>query len=256
MTAYEKVACVRSEKRPTAISYINRIVTDPIMLYGDRQYGNDPAVIGGIGMLGNLPVTYIATERGNTIEERVRRNFGCPKPEGYRKALRLMKQAEKFRRPVLTIIDTSGAYCGKDAEERGQGEAIARNIYEMSSLRTPVIALIIGEGESGGALGIGVADRVYMLENAVYSVISPEGCASILLGDASRASEMADALKITADDMAHFGVIDGIIPERFDRFGMMCADIREMLCAGFSALLEMSDNELLAQRYERFRRIG
>ena len=256
MTAYEKVACVRSEKRPTAISYINRIVTDPIMLYGDRQYGNDPAVIGGIGMLGNLPVTYIATERGNTIEERVRRNFGCPKPEGYRKALRLMKQAEKFRRPVLTIIDTSGAYCGKDAEERGQGEAIARNIYEMSSLRTPVIALIIGEGESGGALGIGVADRVYMLENSIYSVISPEGCASILLGDASRAPEMAESLRITADDMQSLGVVDGIIAERFERFGAMCAEIRELICGEFKALLELSDDELIAHRYNKFRRIG
>ena len=255
MTAYEKVAAVRSEKRPTAISYINRIVTDPIMLYGDRQYGNDPAVIGGIGMIGDIPVTYVATERGNTIEERVRRNFGCPKPEGYRKALRLMKQAEKFRRPILTIIDTSGAYCGKDAEERGQGEAIARNILEMSGLRTPVIALIIGEGESGGALGIGVADRVFMLENAVYSVISPEGCASILFGDSSKAGEAAESLKITSEDMARFGVIDGIIHEKFERFNMMCTEIRDILYGEYRKLLDLSDEDLIAGRYEKFRKI-
>ena len=255
MTAYEKVIAVRSEKRPTAISYINRIVTDPIMLYGDRQYGNDPAVVGGIGMIGDLPITYVATERGNTIEERVRRNFGCPKPEGYRKALRLMKQAEKFRRPILTIIDTSGAYCGKDAEERGQGEAIARNILEMSGLRTPIIALIIGEGESGGALGIGVADRIYMLENAIYSVISPEGCASILLGDAAKAPEVAESLKITAPDMQQFRVTDGVIGERFERFGFMCTEIRDLLYREYRQLLQCTDDELLGKRYEKYRQI-
>ena len=166
-----------------------------------------------------------------------------------------MKQAEKFRRPILTIIDTSGAYCGKDAEERGQGEAIARNILEMSGLRTPVIALIIGEGESGGALGIGVADRVFMLENAVYSVISPEGCASILFGDSSKAGEAAESLKITSEDMARFGVIDGIIHEKFERFNMMCTEIRDILYGEYRKLLDLSDEDLIAGRYEKFRKI-
>nr|MBQ4317738.1 acetyl-CoA carboxylase carboxyl transferase subunit alpha [Clostridia bacterium] len=255
MTPYERLCEVRSEKRPTAISYINRLITDPIMLYGDRRYGNDPAIIGGIGMLDGIPVTYIATERGNTLEERVRRNFGCPKPEGYRKALRLMKQAEKFHRPVITFIDTSGAYCGRDAEERGQGEAIARNIIEMSGLDTPIISVIIGEAESGGALGIGVADRLYMLRNAVYSVISPEGCASILSGDASKAPEMAEALHITSEDMTALGVADGIIEEHFERFGMMCHEMKQLLRCELSMLLELDTAELKRQRYERFRKL-
>ncbi len=256
MTAYERVNEVRGSKRPTAMAYISRLFPDSIKLYGDRLYANDPAIVGGIGMLDGIPVTYIATERGNTTEERVRRNFGCPKPEGYRKALRLMKQAEKFHRPIITFIDTSGAFCGREAEERGQGEAIARNILEMSHLKTPIIAIVIGEGESGGALGIGVSDRLYMLENAVYSVISPEGCASILLGDSEKAPEMADALKITAEDMVGFGVADGIIPERFERFGAMCGDMKSMLRRDLIELMKLDADVLLDERRARYARMG
>lgn len=256
MTAYEKLKEARSQNRPTASAYISKLITDPIEFHGDRCFGDDPAIIGGVGLLGNIPVTYIATERGTATEERIRRNFGCSKPEGYRKALRLMKQAEKFHRPVITLVDTSGAFCGKDAEERGQGQAIAENLACMMGLRTPIIAVIIGEGESGGALGIAVADRVYMLENAVYSVISPEGCASILWKDSSRAPEMAENLKITAKYMKKFGIAERIIPEQFDRFHAMCGEMKKILYHDIMLLKEKSCDTLLEERYARFRRIG
>ena len=256
MTAYEKLKEARSQNRPTASAYISKLITDPIEFHGDRCFGDDPAIIGGVGLLGNIPVTYIATERGTATEERIKRNFGCPKPEGYRKALRLMKQAEKFHRPVITLVDTSGAFCGKDAEERGQGQAIAENLACMMGLRTPIIAVIIGEGESGGALGIAVADRVYMLENAVYSVISPEGCASILWKDSSRAPEMAENLKITAKYMKKFGIAERIIPEQFDRFHAMCGEMKKTLYHDIMLLKEKSCDTLLEERYARFRRIG
>ncbi len=256
MTAYEKLKEARSQNRPTASAYISKLITDPIEFHGDRCFGDDPAIIGGVGLLGNIPVTYIATERGTATEERIKRNFGCPKPEGYRKALRLMKQAEKFHRPVITLVDTSGAFCGKDAEERGQGQAIAENLACMMGLRTPIITAIIGEGESGGALGIAVADRVYMLENAVYSVISPEGCASILWKDSSRAPEMAENLKITAKYMKKFGIAERIIPEQFDRFHAMCGEMKKILYHDIMLLKEKSCDTLLEERYARFRRIG
>ena len=256
MTAYEKLKEARSQNRPTASAYISKLITDPIEFHGDRCFGDDPAIIGGVGLLGNIPVTYIATERGTATEERIKRNFGCSKPEGYRKALRLMKQAEKFHRPVITLVDTSGAFCGKDAEERGQGQAIAENLACMMGLRTPIIAVIIGEGESGGALGIAVADRVYMLENAVYSVISPEGCASILWKDSSRAPEMAENLKITAKYMKKFGIAERIIPEQFDRFHAMCGEMKKILYHDIMLLKEKSCDTLLEERYARFRRIG
>ncbi|MBO5329523.1 MAG: acetyl-CoA carboxylase carboxyl transferase subunit alpha, partial [Anaerotignum sp.] len=204
MKAYEKLQMARSQHRPTSRAYIEKMFTERTELHGDRKYADDNAVIGGIGMLDNMPVTYIGIERGRNLEERIRCNFGCPMPEGYRKALRLMKQAEKFRRPIICFVDTSGAFCGEEAEERGQGQAIADNLMQMMGLRTPVITIVIGEGGSGGALGLSVANKLYMLENAVFSVISPEGCASILWEDAKMAAEAAEALHITAEDMVGF----------------------------------------------------
>ena len=256
MNAYEKLKAARSQSRPTAKCYIEKIISKPIEFHGDRRFADDPAMVCGVGYLGTIPVTYIATERGADMEERVRRNFGCPKPEGYRKALRLMKQAEKFGRPVITFVDTSGAFCGKDAEERGQGQAIAENLTAMMGLKVPILTVVIGEGESGGALGIAVSDRVYMLENAVYSVISPEGCASILWKDSGRAPEMADHLKITAEHMKQFGVVERIIPEQFDRFSAMCLGMKRMLSKDVKRLLEMDVESLKRRRYGRFRKIG
>lgn len=186
MTAYEKLKTARLTGRPTGKSYVDELFDDKIILCGDRRFAEDSAILGGIGTLDGMPVTFIAIDKGQNTAERIKNNFGCPKPEGYRKALRLMKQAEKFSRPVICFVDTLGAYCGAEGEERGQGEAIAENLMEMMGLHTPVISIVIGEGGSGGALGLCVADRVYMLENAVYSVISPEGCASILWKDSSR----------------------------------------------------------------------
>ena len=180
MNAYEKLQTARSQTRPTARSYIEKLFQERTELHGDRKYADDAAIIGGIGMLGDIPATFIGIERGRNLEERIRCNFGCPMPEGYRKALRLMRQAEKFHRPVICFVDTSGAFCGEEAEERGQGQAIADNLMQMMGLETPIITIVIGEGGSGGALGLSVANKLYMLENAVFSVISPEGCASIL----------------------------------------------------------------------------
>ena len=211
MTAYERLQAARAQDRPTSRAYIENLFTERTELHGDRKYADDPAIIGGIGYLGDIPVTFIGIERGRDLQERIRCNFGCPMPEGYRKALRLMKQAEKFHRPVICFVDTSGAYCGEEAEERGQGQAIADNLMQMMGLETPIITIVIGEGGSGGALGLSVANRVYMLENAVFSVISPEGCASILWEDASKAADAAECLKITAEDMKRFGVAQDVI---------------------------------------------
>ena len=213
MNAYEKVTRARSASRPSGAYYIARLFDSFYELKGDRRFADDGAIIGGIGYLSGLAVTVIAMERGETIEERMRRNFGCPSPEGYRKALRLMKQAEKFHRPVITFISSPGAYCGIGAEERGQGEAIAENLMEMSALKTPIVAVVLSEGGSGGALALSVADRIFMLEDAVYSVISPEGCASILFKDSAKAPEAAEALKLTAEDLKGFGIADRIIKE-------------------------------------------
>ena len=195
-------------------------------------------------------------DKGRDLAERMKKHFGCPMPEGYRKALRLMKQAEKFGRPVVCIVDTLGAHPGADGEERGQGQAIAENLFEMMGLKTPILSVVIGEGGSGGALALAVADRVYMLENAVYSVISPDGCASILWKDASRVQDAADCLRITAEDMVSFGVAEGVIPEDFSHFDKMCAEIKELLLGDLSELRGLSDERLLEERYERFRRIG
>jgi acetyl-CoA carboxylase carboxyl transferase subunit alpha len=210
---WRRVELARHPDRPYAMDYISRIFDGFIELHGDRAFGDDPAVIGGLGFLEGRPVTILANQKGRTLKENVRRNHGMANPEGYRKALRLAGEAEKFRRPIVTFVDTAGAYPGLGAEERGIGEAIARNLKCFSQLKTPLICIIIGEGGSGGALGLCVGDKIYMLENAIYSVISPEGCASILLRDVSKAKDAAAMLKITSTDLLEFKVINGIIPE-------------------------------------------
>lgn len=254
--AYERVKAARDNSRPTGSDYIKNIITGFIELHGDRRFADDAAIVGGIGFLDETPVTVIAIEKGKTAKERVRRSFGAPQPEGYRKALRLMKQAEKFKRPVLCLVDTSGAYCGIGAEERGQGQAIAENLMEMSTLKTPVISIVVGEGGSGGALALAVSDRVWMLENAIYSVISPEGCASILWKDAALARDAADCLKLTAQDGKDNGIVDDIISE--EDIGQPCFyhKIKHMLTEEFSVLASKPEDALLAERYEKFRKIG
>lgn len=256
MTAYERLQAARAQDRPTSRAYIENLFTERTELHGDRKYADDPAIIGGIGYLGDIPVTFIGIERGRDLQERIRCNFGCPMPEGYRKALRLMKQAEKFHRPVICFVDTSGAYCGEEAEERGQGQAIADNLMQMMGLETPIITIVIGEGGSGGALGLSVANRVYMLENAVFSVISPEGCASILWEDASKAADAAECLKITAEDMKRFGVAEDVIEENFDSFDVMCEDLKARLLSDVQELERYSGRVLSEKRYERFRKLG
>lgn len=256
MTPYEKLKKTRQNGRPTGAFYINALFTDRIELHGDRRFAEDAAIVSGIGTLEDIPVTYIAIEKGTDLAARMKTNFGCPKPEGYRKALRLMKQAEKFHRPVICFVDTQGAFCGADGEERGQGEAIAENIMEMLGLKTPTISIVIGEGGSGGALALCSADRVYMLENAVYSVISPEGCASILWKDASRAEDAAQCLRITADDMKSFGVAETIIPENNADFSITCSIIKKQLTKDLKELLTMDTDTLLKNRYLRFRKFG
>ena len=253
-TPYDIVRYARDNTRPTGADYVRNIFKGFIQMHGDRRFADDPAIVGGIAWLDETPVTVIAIEKGHTAKERVERNFGAPHPEGYRKALRLMKQAEKFGRPIVCFVDTSGAYCGIGAEERGQGQAIAENLMEMSTLCVPVISILIGEGGSGGALALAVADRVWMLQNAVYSVISPEGCASILWKDAAKADVAAESLKLTAADAKSLGVVERILSESdlgtkdyYDR-------IRALLKEELAALA--GDPDLLGARYERFRRIG
>ena len=254
MTAYDRVKLARSNKRATSLDYIHGLFTDFVELHGDRRYGDDPAIVGGIAALGNEPVTVIAIEKGRGAKERMIRRFGAPAPEGYRKALRLMKQAEKFHRPVICFVDTSGASCEIGAEERGQGQAIAENLMEMMTLNTPVISILIGEGGSGGALALAVADRVWMMENAIYSVISPEGCASILWKDAGKAPEAARQLKLTAQDALRFGVIEAVLPEQESEFSDNFETLRWRLKREIKKLRNTPD--LLEKRYQRFRRIG
>lgn len=254
MHPYERVKLARDKERPTGLDYIKNIFKDFIEFHGDRRYGDDPAIVGGIAVLDEMPVTVIAMEKGHSAKERSARNFGAPNPEGYRKALRLMKQAEKFGRPVLCFVDTSGAYCGIGAEERGQGQAIAENLMELSTLNVPVLSILIGEGGSGGALALAVADRVWMLENSVYSVISPEGCASILWKDASKAAEAASHLKVTAQDAQSLGVIEEILPEEHLGTKRFYDAIRVLLKEELQELSQ--ESQLLQKRYERFRRLG
>lgn len=252
MSAYDKVMSARSKGRPTGLSYIENIFERFIELHGDRRFADDPAVVGGLAVLENNPVTVIAIEKGADTKERLRRNFGMPNPEGYRKALRLMKQAEKFHRPVVCFVDTSGAYCGLGAEERGQGQAIAENLMELSALRTPVISILIGEGGSGGALALALADQVWILENAVYSAISPEGCASILWKDAKRVKDAAEYLRLTAQDMQELSVVEQVISE--ENFEEAYADIKSRLADILPQLSAAPIDELLRARYQRFRK--
>lgn len=256
MTAYERVQAARGTSRPMGGYYIDRMIDGFVELHGDRRYGDDPAIIGGIGFLNEKPVTVIAMERGTTMEDRMRRHFGCPTPEGYRKALRLMKEAEKFKRPVICFIGSSGAYCGIDAEERGQGEAIAENLYEMMTLKTPIISVIVGEGGSGGALALGVCDTAIMLENSVYSVISPEGCASILWKDSQKAADAAEALKLTATDLEHYEVVEKVIEESDRTTEEVCSDLKACIIAELAEKQSLTTEELLDARYQKFRKIG
>ncbi len=251
---YAIVKHARDNMRPTGLDYVRNLFTGFIQMHGDRRFADDPAIVGGIAWLGDMPVTVIAIEKGHTAKERQQHNFGAPNPEGYRKALRLMKQAEKFGRPVICFVDTSGAYCGIGAEERGQGQAIAENLMEMSTLCVPVISVLIGEGGSGGALALAVADRVWMLSNAVYSVISPEGCASILWKDAKKAEEAAACLKLTAPDALEFGVIERIISEKDIGSKQFYDRIRRELGKELKQLSE--DSDLIQKRYDRFRKLG
>ena len=253
MGAYEKVLLARAKDRPTGLSYIENIFQDFIELHGDRRFADDPAIVGGLATLGGRPVTVIVMEKGKDMRERVKRNFGSPNPEGYRKALRLMEQAEKFRRPVVCFVDTAGAFCGMGAEERGQGQAIAENLLAMAGLKTPIVSVLIGEGGSGGALALALADRVWILENAVYSVISPEGCASILWKDTKKVKDAADCLRLTAQDMLELGVVEQVIAEEKD-FSQTYQHIQTELAAALSQLEQLPVEELLAQRYQRFRR--
>ena len=252
--AYERVKLARDKDRPTGLDYIRNIFKGFIEFHGDRRYADDPAIVGGIARLDGEPVTVIAIEKGHTAKERTYRNFGAPNPEGYRKALRLMKQAEKFGRPIICFIDTSGAFCGIGAEKRGQGQAIAENLMEMSTLCVPVISILIGEGGSGGALALGVADRVWMLQNAVYSVISPEGCASILWKDSAKAETAAASLKLTAEDAKSLGVIERILSEKEIGKKEFYDRIRNLLTEEIKVLA--NDIDLVSNRYDRFRNLG
>lgn len=251
MTAYERLQLARAMGRPTASDYIAALFTDSVELHGDRTYADDPSVTGGIGLLSGTPVTFIGIERGHDTMERIRYNFGCPKPEGYRKARRLMLEAEKFGRPVVTFVDTSGAACGIGAEERGQGQAIAENLTVMAGLRVPIVSIVIGEGGSGGALALAVADEVWMLEDAYYSVISPEGAASILWKDAKRAQEAAEALKLTAQDLYKYNIIEKILPSGIDM-----KQLGSAISEAFQRSRALDTGELLEKRYMKYRRIG
>ncbi|MBI6872881.1 acetyl-CoA carboxylase carboxyltransferase subunit alpha [Clostridium aciditolerans] len=259
-TAWERVSLARMVERPTALDYIEKIFGSFIEFHGDRYFSDDSAVVGGIALLNGEPITIIAHQKGRNTAEKIKRNFGSPHPEGYRKGLRLMKQAEKFNRPILCLVDTQGAFCGTGAEERGQGEAIARNLLEMSSLKTPIISLVIGEGGSGGALAFAVSDEVWMLENAVYSILSPEGFASILWKDASRAKEAAEIMKITAKDLKEYGIIDRVLKEpnggAHKDVDKMSALIKKELIESFNMLKKQPLEELVENRYNKFRAMG
>ena len=244
----------REQSRLTALDFANGIFEEFIELHGDRSFRDDGAVIGGIGWLGDQAVTVVGIQKGKRLHDNLKRNFGQPHPEGYRKALRLMKQAEKFDRPVVTFINTAGAYPGVGAEERGQGEAIARNLMEMSDLKVPIIAIIIGEGGSGGALALAVANRVWMLENSIYAVLSPEGFASILWKDGSRAMEAAELMKITSHELLEMGIVDKIIPEEDFSSKELLACVKNELRAELDRLQELPLDQLIEERYQRFRK--
>ncbi len=256
MSAYDKVLEARAADRPQGGFYIDLIIDRFMEMHGDRSFGDDGAIVGGVGYLDRRPVTVITMHRGNTLEERMKRNFGCPSPEGYRKALRLMKQAEKFKRPVICFVGSPGAYCGITAEERGQGQAIAQNLWEMAALKTPVLTVVTGEGGSGGALALSVCDRMIVFENSVYSVVSPEGCATILWKDASRAKDAAELLRLTPSDLLRYGVADEILPEKGKTPEQIAKDLKKRINAALKEFDQIHIARLLALRYERYRRIG
>lgn len=244
----------RDQGRLTALDFAQGIFDDFIELHGDRNFRDDGAIIGGIGRLNGQAVTVVGIQKGRNLQDNLNRNFGQPHPEGYRKALRLMKQAEKFGRPVVTFINTAGAYPGVGAEERGQGEAIARNLMEMSDLKVPIIAIIIGEGGSGGALALAVADKVWMLENTIYSILSPEGFATILWKDGSRSEEAAELMKITSGELLNMGIVDKVIPERGYFTSEIIEAIKTAIVDELAELSQLSTEDLLKARYQRFRK--
>lgn len=257
---WERVQLARFPNRPTTLDYIPYLFEDFFECHGDRTFGDDEAIVGGIAKFKGLPVTVIGHQRGKDTKENIRRNFGMPHPEGYRKALRLMKQAEKFHRPIICFIDTKGAYPGKAAEERGQSEAIAKNLVEMAGLKVPVICIVIGEGGSGGALALGVGNYIHMLENSTYSVISPEGAAAILWRDSTKARLAAESMKITAPDLKQLGIIDEIIPEirggAHKDVQLQAEAIGKVLKSSLKELLKLSEEEIIENRYQKFRAIG
>jgi len=260
LTPWQKTQVARHQDRPYVEDYVSRMMTDFMEMHGDRSFADDPAIVGGMAWFEGRPVVVMGHSKGRTTRDKIRRNFGSPHPEGYRKALRLMKYAERFGKPIITFIDTAGAYPGIGAEERGQSEAIARNLYEMSRIRVPIIAVVTGEGGSGGALALGVGNRVLMLEHSIYSVISPEGCAAILWKDGAKASSAAEILKLTAADLLSLGIADEIIPEppggaQRDP-DAAAASLEEVLARHLGELDGMSPEELAEDRYEKFRAIG
>lgn len=260
MSPWERVQIARHMNRPTTLDYISNLFTDFIECHGDRYYGDDEAIVGGIARYHGMPVTIIGEQRGRDTKENLRRNFGMPHPEGYRKSLRLMKQAEKFGRPVITFIDTKGAFPGKAAEERGQSEAIARNLFEMAGLKVPIISVVIGEGASGGALAIGVGNKILMLENSWYSVISPEGAAALLWKDSGQAERAAETMKITGPDLKDMGIVDELIPEvrggAHNDPDKQAQIIDEYLKQTLKELLNLSEESLVEKRLEKYREIG
>lgn len=256
-SAWDRVQISRMKDRPTGEDYIRTLFTDFMEFHGDRYFKDDKAIIGGVARFKGMPVTVIAQAKGGTTKENIERNFGMPSPEGYRKALRLMKQAEKFGRPVICFVDTPGAFCGLEAEERGQGEAIARNLFEMSDMKVPILSIVIGEGGSGGALALAVADEVWMLENSIYSVLSPEGFASILWKDAKRAQEAAGVMKLTSRDLKRLGIVERIIPEpghlTINNLSEVCGQLTSYMDEFFDRYETMNEEEIKEHRYERFR---
>ncbi|MCB5238145.1 acetyl-CoA carboxylase carboxyl transferase subunit alpha [Niallia alba] len=260
MKPWDRVQIARHPNRPTTLDYISHLFTDFIELHGDRGFGDDEAIVGGIAKYKGLPVTIVGHQRGKDTKENIRRNFGMPHPEGYRKALRLMKQADKFNRPIICFIDTKGAYPGKAAEERGQSEAIAKNLFEMASMQVPIVCIVIGEGGSGGALALGVGNHIHMLENSTYSVITPEGAASILWKDAGQAKQAAEKMKITAPDLRELGIIDSIIREvkggAHHDIKEQAEQIDEVLYSSLKELTGMTKEELVNHRYAKFKNMG
>ncbi len=260
LTAWERVQLARHPKRPHTIDYIQNIFTDFVELHGDRKFGDDQAIIAGFAFFEGIPVAVIGHEKGKDTKEKIKRNFGMPHPEGYRKAIRIMKLAEKFKRPVFTFIDTPGAYPGIGAEERGQSQAIAESIMTMGSLKTPIVATVIGEGGSGGALALGVADRVLMLENSIYSVISPEGCAAILFKSQEKAPEAAESLKITAEDLKELGIIDCIVPEPLGGAHLQPKKtyrlVKRALRKALREIINTPPDELVEKRQAKFYSMG